>query len=192
MEDRGPKPVGAAPKTVTTEVMLSLPEDGKERWLIRGELREKPRVLNDPGHSRTMARLACLLQGWLDKQPQPRGELLCGNVGARLQRDPDTTLGIDIAYVSAEGAACETALIEGAPILAVEILSRLDTQQEVNDTVDAYLQAGVALVWIIDPRRRTIHVLRAGQEPLLVNIHQELSAEPHLLGFCIPAAQLFV
>ncbi len=33
--------VAAAPPLMTTEELLALPDDGVERWLIRGRLREK-------------------------------------------------------------------------------------------------------------------------------------------------------
>jgi Uma2 family endonuclease len=187
--------VAVPPKVMTTEEMLALPENGVDRWLVRGQLREKPMTYRNRTHSRIMVRVGYLLENWLERQPEPRGSVLCGEVGVRLQRDPDTTFGVDVIYVSAETTArqsADTTLIEGAPVLAVEILSPSDTQEEVNDKIDDYLQAGVVLVWIIDPRRRTVQVIRPGQEPDLVNVRQELSGEPHLPGFRVAAAQLFV
>jgi Uma2 family endonuclease len=111
-----------------------------------------------------------------------------------LRHDPDTTVGIDIVYVSAEVAArqpADTRLIDGVPVLAVEILSPSATLDQVNEKIDDYLAAGVALVWVIDPHRRTIQIIRPGAEPEFVNIRQELSGEPHLPGFRVPVAQLF-
>ena len=40
-----------------------------------------------------------------EQQPTPRGEILVGDAAFRLRRNPDTTVGIDLAYVSAEMAA---------------------------------------------------------------------------------------
>ncbi len=183
-----------ATRLMTTEELLALPEDGVERWLIRGQLREKPRVWRDRWHARAMVRVAVLLQAWLDQQPEPRGLVLIGGAGVRLQRNPDTTVGVDAVYVSAEVAAREpddTALIDGAPVLAVEILSPDDTHGEIHERIDIYLQAGVAMVWVVDARDRTILVYRPGAEPELVNVRQELSGEPHLPGFRVPVAQLF-
>jgi Uma2 family endonuclease len=60
-----------------------------------------------------------------------------------------------------------------------------------NEKIDGYLAAGVLLVWVIDPHRRTVAVYRPGAEPELVNVRQELAAEPHLPGFRVPAARLF-
>src|SRR5262249_8333584 len=90
---------------MTTADLLALPEDGMDRWLIRGELREKPRIFRNRDHARTTARLSHLLGNWLDQQPKPRGEVLGGEAGCRLRGDPDSTVGIDVVYISAELAA---------------------------------------------------------------------------------------
>lgn len=39
---------------MTTADMLALPENGVERWLIDGKLREKPMTVRNRFHSRTM------------------------------------------------------------------------------------------------------------------------------------------
>jgi Uma2 family endonuclease len=185
-------PVAAA--LTTTEELLALPENGVDRWLIRGQLRERPMTVRDRWHSRIMARVTQILGNWRDQQPEPRGAVLCGEAGVRLQRDPDTVVGIDIIYVSAEVANLEptdTRLLDGVPILAVEILSPNDTQEDINDKVDTYMSAGVSLVWVIDPHHRTVEVFRPGAEPEMRNAQQELSGEPELPGFRVPVAQLF-
>jgi Uma2 family endonuclease len=77
------------------------------------------------------------------------------------------------------------------PVLVVEILSPNDTQVQIDEKIDGYLKAGVALVWVIDPHDRTVLIYRPGEEPELVNVRQELSGEPPLTGFRVPVAQLF-
>ena len=136
-------------------------------------------------HSRIMARVAQVLNNWLDQQPEPRGSVLCGEVGVRMRNGPDSTVGVDVAYLSAEVAARQsddTTLVEGVPVLAVEILSPNDRQEDIEEKTDDYLAAGVALVWVINPYRRTVLIVRPGAEPELVNALQELTAEPHLTG----------
>src|SRR5262245_11083303 len=115
---------------MTTEALLALPDDGIDRWLIAGELREQPRTKRNRYHSRVMARVTKFLDNWLDTQPEPRGQVLCGEAGVVLHRDPDTTVGVDVIYVGAEVMARQTedaTLIEGIPTLVVEILSPSDT-----------------------------------------------------------------
>ena len=184
----------AVAAVLTTDELLALPPDGMDRWLIRGQLREKPTTVRNRWHSRITARLSQLLGNWLDGQPAPRGEILDGEAGVRLRRDPDTTVGIDVIYIGPELAAKEpkdTRLIEGVPVLAVEILSPNDTEDETNEKIATYLEAGVSLVWIVDVHYRTALVYRPDAEPVLFNVQQELSADPHLPGFRVPVAQIF-
>ncbi len=186
--------VAEAPTMMTTEEMLALPQNGQERWLVQGHLKEWPMTVRNRWHSRIMVRVAKFVDNWLDGQPPPRGLVLCGEAGCRLRRDPDTTVGIDVAYVSAEVAARvtrETSLIDGVPILVVEILSPTDTQEQIDEKIDTYQRAGVGLIWVIDPHDRTVLIYRLGQEPQLVNVDQELSGEPQLPGFRVPVAQIF-
>jgi Uma2 family endonuclease len=178
---------------MTVEAMLALPDDGMERELIRGKLREKPATPRNRNHSAVEARVTWCLGNWIDTQPEPRGEVVSGDAGFRLGRNPDTGVGIDVAYLSAEvfGRDKDSAYFEGPPILAVEILSPSDTQEEIDEKVELYLESGVAIVWVINPKFRTITSYRPGTEPEFFNALQELSAEPHLPGFRVPVARLF-
>ena len=74
-------------------------------------------------------------------------------------------MGIDVAFVSAEVAANEpdAPYFEGAPVLAVEILSPSDKQEEIDEKVELYLETGVAIVWVVNPRFRTVVVFRRKQ-----------------------------
>jgi Uma2 family endonuclease len=179
---------------MTTEQLLAMPRNGTERWLIRGQLREKPITVRNRTHSRLMANVVYVLKRWLETQTEPHGQILCGEAGCRLRRNPDSTVGIDVAYVAAslvQQQTDETTLIEGVPVLAVEILSPSDTEEELNEKIDDYLAAGVALVWIVDPHDQTVTIYRAKTEPALVTMRQELSGEPHLSSFRVPAAEIF-
>jgi Uma2 family endonuclease len=179
---------------MTTEEMLALPDNGMERWLIDGELRERPMTMRNRFHSRVLIRVGKFLDDWLDQQPPPRGQVLSGEAGVRLRRDPDVTVGIDVVYVSSEvivHQTDETTLIDGVPTLAVEIPSPKATVEEIEEKVTAYQRARVPLIWIINPYRRTVTVHALDAEPVLFNVEQELSGEPHLPGFRVPVARLF-
>lgn len=186
--------MATASAPMTTEEMLALPENGTERWLIAGALRERPMTKRKRFHSFTMTRVARYLDDWLDRQPDPRGQVLTGDAGVRLRRDPDTTVGVDVAYVAAEVLARQSAdstIVDGLPVLAVEILSPNDTVEAIKEKTTAYLDAGVPLVWVIDPYDRTVTAYRPGAEPVLFNAAQELTAEPHLPGFAVAVRRLF-
>jgi Uma2 family endonuclease len=180
--------------TMTTEELLALPDDGMERWLIAGELRERPMTVRNRFHNRTMICVGKFLDNWLDEQPQPRGQVLGGEAGVRLSRDPETMVGIDVVYISADVVVRqteETTLIDGIPTLAVEILSPNDTVEEIHEKITIYQTAGVPLIWIINPYDRTVMMYRPNREPVSFNAEQELSGEAHLPGFLVPVAHLF-
>jgi Uma2 family endonuclease len=179
---------------LTTEELLAMPSDGVDRWLINGELRERRMTVRNRFYSAVMTRVAQYLANWLDTRPGPRGRILSGDAGVRLRNDPDTTFGVDVIYVSADVLSRQrddSTIIEGVPELAVEILSPNDTLQDTEEKIDAYLSAGVPLVWIVNTHRRTVTVHRPNAGPELVNEHQELVGAPHLPGFQVPVRQLF-
>lgn len=184
----------AEPEILTTEQLDAMPEDGMERWLIRGQLREREMTKRNRGHSWIEANISRELGIWLQRQPEPRGEILVGEAGVRLRKEPDTTVGVDVAYISPETAAANPdleRLLEGVPVLIVEILSPSDKHQEISEKVASYLECGVKLVWVVDVRFRTVTVHRADALPQLFNVDQQLTAEPHLPGFGVQVKKLF-
>ncbi len=81
--------------------------------------------------------------------------------------------------------------LDGPPVLAIEILSPSDEQEDIADKVREYLDAGVPLVWVVDTFFSTVTVHRPDAEPQLFNVKQELTAEPFLPGFRVAVAELF-
>lgn len=186
-------PTAPAPP-LTTDQMLALPENGVDRELIRGELREKPMATRSPDHSEITVNLSYLLKTWLRGQQRPRGRAYAGEARFRLRRNPDTTVGIDVAYISPELAAAtprRAKLVDGPPALAIEIVSPSDLHEELTEKVEEYLAAGVPLVWVVDPFFQTVQVHRPGREPESYNIKQSLSADRHLPGFNVDVAEIF-
>lgn len=144
-------------------------------------------------HSRITATISYFIEHWNRQQKAIRGEVASGEAGFRLTRKPDTTVGVDVAYVSWDVARMEvddTTLYDGPPLLAVEILSPNDTLQETNEKIRKYLEAGTKLVWVIDPQYPTVMVHESGKLPVLYNRDQVVSADPYLPGFKLPVAEL--
>src|ERR671925_167188 len=95
--------IAELPRKMTTEELLAMPDDGVERWLIRGELRENPEAdmnRRSPDHGRTCVSIAYFLKSWVRSQKPPRGNVYSGDTLFKLREDRDTTVGIDVAYVS--------------------------------------------------------------------------------------------
>ena len=105
-------------------------------------------TLRNRFHSRIVIRVGQVLANWMDRQPEPRGEVV----------------GWDrcVAVVSAELVAAtnpDQKLYGGPRLLAVEILSPNDTHEDTAAMVTSYLDAG-SVAWVIDPDLRTITVYR--------------------------------
>jgi Uma2 family endonuclease len=190
--------MSTATKLMTAEEFFALPDDGVERWLIRGELREKrdtDMTRRNRPHSITEARLSKILGNWLDTQPAPRGEVVCGEAGFILRTDPETiTAGVDVAVITAAQADAvtpETTMIEGPPTMIAEVLSPNDTTEEVAERVEEYLACGVRLVWVLNPYFRTVAVHRPTAEPVQFNRTQTITGDPELPGFSCPVADFF-
>jgi Uma2 family endonuclease len=187
----------ATQKLMTAEEFLALPDDGVERWLIRGKLWEKrdtDMTRRNRFHSVTEGRVTCLLGMWLQSQPKPRGEVVCGEVGFILWRNPDTTVGIDVALISSAMAAAnppDTTMFDGPPVLAVEILSPNDTHQEITGKVRDYIACGV-VVWVINPDLRNVTVYKPGVPPAIYDDTQTLPGGAELPGFSAPVAEFFL
>ena len=189
--------IAELPRKMTAEELLAMPDDGVERWLIRGELRENTESdmnRRNPDHSGTMTNVAAIVREWMRSQPGPRGKVYTGDAAFKLRPDSPTLVGVDVAYVSPELRAKTPKgrkIIEGVPVLAVEILSPSDVHSDITEKVQEYLDTGVALVWVIDPDFETVAAYSRDDEPRLFNRGQELTAEPHLPGFGVRVAELF-
>jgi Uma2 family endonuclease len=186
--------MSVASKLMTTEELLGLPDNGSYRELIRGELREYPMTTRGRPHCVAMTKLAFLLESWLEGQPSPRGSVLTGDARVRLRRNPDTFVGADLTYSSPEQVARtdpNAAFIDEPPVLVVEILSPSDTIEDVADKVREYLEAGVALVWEVNPFYQSVTVHRPGAPLTVFSADQDLTAEPYLPGFRAPVAKVF-
>ncbi len=184
--------VATTQQKMTVEEFLKLPEDGVRRSLINGIVREEGMTIRNRFHTFAATRVAKFLDNWRDAQPAPRGVVLSGEAGVQL--NAETLVGVDVAYIDADLWARQRAnstVIHGIPPLVVEILSPSDTTDEIDDKVDAYLAAGVMLVWTVNPRRETVTVFRPGMRPVAFNADQELTAEPVLPGFRVAVADLF-
>jgi Uma2 family endonuclease len=77
-----------------------------------------------------------------------------------------------------------------APDLAVEVLSPSDRMASALGKVSMYLEAGVALVWLVDPVKRTIIVFAGDDNPVTLGEEDTLAGGNVLPGFSIRVADL--
>ena len=78
------------------------------------------------------------------------------------------------------------------PDLAVEVLSEHNTPEEMERKLREYFLAGVRLVWMIDPRKRTAEVYTSPDAPAgVLDESQSHDGGKVLPGFTLSLAELF-
>ena len=79
--------------------------------------------------------------------------------------------------------------LELAPDLAVEVLSPGDRPGEVRQKVLDWLEAGVGLIWVVDPESMTARVYRPDGSVMEVDSGGVLSGEDVLPGLVCPLSE---
>jgi Uma2 family endonuclease len=78
-----------------------------------------------------------------------------------------------------------------APALAVEVLSEGNTKKEMERKVRDYFVSGVELVWLVDPKKRTVTVYTAPDQWVVFTEEQTLDGGDVLPGLTLPVRQVF-
>jgi Uma2 family endonuclease len=78
-----------------------------------------------------------------------------------------------------------------APDLAVEVLSPSDRMAAALAKIAMYLDAGVHLVWLVDPASQTVTVFRPDATPAKLTVGDTLDGGEVLPGFMVPVAEIF-
>lgn len=93
----------------------------------------------------------------------------------------------DVSFVSFQKLPAAGGFPSGypaiAPDLAVEVVSSNDSAYEVETKINEYLQAGVRLVWIINPAGRSVQIYRQDGTFARRLETEELDGEDVLPGF---------
>ena len=78
-----------------------------------------------------------------------------------------------------------------APDLAVDVLSPSDSTSEVIAKIEMYQEAGIPLIWVVDPQKTTITVITAGRPTTVLKPGDVLDGGDVLPGFSVPVAEVF-
>jgi len=149
---------------LTYEDYVSLPNDGRRYEILDGELAVSPSPRT--AHQRTAGRLFVLLDAWVTAHDL--GEVFIAPYDVILA---DTTIVVpDLVFVSRSRAALVSERgFEGAPNLAIEILSASTERIDRGAKMQLYARYGVDRYWIVDPGARSIedYALRADRYELV-------------------------
>jgi Uma2 family endonuclease len=150
-------------KVWTDEEFMALPKDGHRYEIVNGEL-------VDIGSSGALHGYVCsLLLAALasDVLPKKPGVILDSSTAFKMKngnrRSPD------ISFFTKERLQGMTELpsgfLDGAPDLAVEVLSPGNTVEEIHEKLVEYFGNGTRLAWVIHPSEHYVLVYRSAQEP---------------------------
>ena len=101
----------------------------------------------------------------------------------------------DVAFISWKripgGRFPDAPIPRLVPNLAVEVLSKSNLPKEMSGKREDYFDAGVELVWEVDPVDRTVDVYTSPSDSVTLGIGDVLDGGTVLPGFQLPLADMF-
>jgi len=139
--------------------------------------------------------LAVLLAGLLRSYVVPRKLGVIAGEGGMMEMASGLVRIPDVSFVSwrrfPNRRIPDEPVPNLAPDLAVEVLSPGNTKKEMERKLQDYFDAGVLLVWFVDPRKRTVKVYTSPDQFTLLRQNQTLDGGAVLPGFSLPLRELF-
>ena len=174
---------------ITPDDLLAMP-DGESFELVNGQLVEREMGFKS---SRIGGELFGRLKSFCDAKHL--GWVLPADAGYRcFSDDGDKVRKPDVSFVDGKRLAAKDepeGFATFAPDLAVEVISPNELFEDVMVKVSEYLDAGVRLVWVIDPATRRVHIYRPDSGIILTS-KDTLDGEAVIPGFHCPINDLFV
>jgi len=182
------EPITVQTRSITGEE-LAMMEDIGPCELVEGKI--VPMVPTGDEHGGIEIALGALLYNFAETHQL--GKVRVGEVGIYIRRNPDTVRAADILFISNERYAQkgESAYLDVAPDLVVEIISPGDVWSNVMQKLREYLAIGVRLVWIVDPPSRSVYAYRALTDVREFTADDDLPGDDVLPGFSIKVAEIF-
>ena len=137
----------------TDRQLLALPRNGYKCETLDGALLMSPGAANQGWVS---IRLASLLLAHVERHQL--GKVFDSSTGFRLS--PSTLLSPDVSFVGAarlpEVLVDPDKFLQGAPDLAVEVLSPSDRPKVLEAKLEKYFAHGTRLVWFVDWKKQEV------------------------------------
>jgi Uma2 family endonuclease len=176
-------------KLMTAEELERLPAGDNRYELVQGEL--VPMSPVNLVHVRTVMNVLVPLRTFVAEH---RLGIVGPEGGFVLFREPDTVLAPDIAFDRAERwptGEAEKHFGYFPPDLAVEVRSPSESMRSLLAKDQMYLDAGVRLVWLVDPESPTVIVLVPDADPQTLTEGDVLDGGDVVPGFRLPVADVF-
>lgn len=174
---------------MTADELLARSEQIGPCELVKGEL-----VMMAPAggdHGLIGMRLVRHLDRFIETHKL--GELTLAETGFLLERSPDTVRAPDIAFIRRDrlDEARTEKFIPIAPDLVVEVNSPGDTVSAVAEKVQWWLRCGVRLVWVVDPKSKTVTAYHPDGSARVLQQEQTLDGGDVLPGFTLTLTAIF-
>jgi Uma2 family endonuclease len=144
-------------------------------------------------HGRVVMNLSTPLDQYV--RAHNLGTVCAAETGFKLASNPDTVRAPDVAFIRRERVE-EVGDVggywPGAPDLVVEVISPSDTYSEVEEKILEWLEAGVRLVIVANPRKRVITVYRSLTDITVLTEHDVLSGGDVVPGWTMLVRHVFV
>jgi Uma2 family endonuclease len=89
------------------------------------------------------------------------------------------------------GKVARIPIADFSPDLAVEVLSRSNTEEEISRKRQELFESGTRLMWIVDPGRRVVEVHSPNAGPITLSEPEVLTGGDVLPGFELAISQWF-
>lgn len=121
------------------------------------------------------------------------GVVLAAETGFIISRNPDTVRAPNAAFIAQARLLKEglpQSFIPFAPDLAIEVLSPGDSQIDTEEKIQQWLNAGTTLVWVVNPRGRTVTIHKQNSDPRVLRESDTLCGENVCPGFALKVADI--
>ena len=173
------------PETTTMTVGEFLESDLEGYEYIKGELVPMPPTSGE--HGRISVNLILPLGVYV--RENRLGDIYVSETGFRVG---ERVLVPDIAFLSTDHIPADLSKVFPIPPdLAIEVVSPTDALHRVVEKAFAYLDAGTQLVWVLEPRSKTVMVYRSETDITLLTRNDTLTGENVIEGFSCQVAELF-
>lgn len=174
---------------ITTADQLAAAGDIGRCELIRGQLHMMTPASYE--HGRIVINITVAISNHV--KSNALGVVVAAETGFVIERNPDTVRAADVAFIAADRAPEPGGRGFGTviPDLVVEVNSPDDRAGEVLDKVQQWLAAGVKLVWVVDPKTKTITAHQPDGHAEVLSTEHELTAPNLLPGFKCTVATVF-
>lgn len=182
--------MATADKLMTAEEYVALPDLGYPSELIMGRIVR----MNVPQsrHGQVCSRTDRIIGNFADANDL--GHVLSNDSGVITQRGPDTVRGADVSFYSyskVPKGPLAAGYINSAPEVVIEVRPPDDRWPKTLKKIAEYLDAGVAVVCVLDPANSTARLYRPNGDIEMLSASDSLLLPELSESFSEPVSRFF-